>query len=76
MEEAITLTYQYPAFIDTNQKTLTASITLMPHKHMPNLPVEVEIRGYSLLQSFPMSSKSQQMEITESLLFEDEEKAQ
>lgn len=48
----------------------------MPHNNMPNLPVEVDIRGYSLLQTFPASAKPHQLEITESLLFEDEERVQ
>jgi hypothetical protein len=65
----------YPKEIYGNSQTYKAKILLKPGVNMPNLPVEVELRGNSQLHKLNSSeSNHPSLEITEGLLFEDEDK--
>jgi hypothetical protein len=49
IEDILTLTCLSPPAIYNSNHVLAATITLTPHKNLPNIPVEVDIRGLSRL---------------------------
>ena len=72
---AVKCTYPYKVY--SNQQLLNASIVFTTLVEMNNLPVEVNISGYSHLSKVEVPVNSyDQLELTESILFEEQEDRQ